>query len=147
MESLQECMLTYNIRKSKTERQPDKPSTNALPMFLSVCLLWLNSTEMTLCSGITKDILHMFVIHQIENYHTEFAKREGERMKVKGKKTKNVAARDFPHCFFVCLYYSSKKPPTLHHVGRNQSQTGTYLWTLLLPERNSSYSEKSPLNV
>lgn len=68
-------------------------------------------------------------------------------MKARVKKAKNAAAWDFPHGFFVCLNYSSKKPPTLHHVGRNQSQTGTYLWTLLLPERNSSPGEKSPLNV
>lgn len=71
--------------------------------------------------------------------HRTCKEREREQ-KREERKPKNAAAQDFPHCFFV--NYGSKKPPTLHHVGKNQSQTGTYLWTLLLPERNSSYSEK-----
>ncbi|KAF0044556.1 hypothetical protein F2P81_003714 [Scophthalmus maximus] len=41
MESLSECMLTYNIQKSKTEKGPEKPSTKVLPHVLTyVCFLF-----------------------------------------------------------------------------------------------------------
>lgn len=72
---------------------------------------------------------------------------KGSGVKVRGKKTECVVTWDFPHCFLVCLNYRSKRPPTLHHAERNQSQTGTYFWTLPLPDRNSSCSQKSLLDV
>lgn len=87
----------------------------------------------------------MFIIHPIEIYHIISRKKGRWVMKARGKKTKMWPYSIFLIAFFVCLKYSSKKPPTLHHVGRNQSQTGTYLWTLLLPESNSSSSEKKPI--
>lgn len=134
-------MLTYNIEESKRDKRPEKPSTLPKPYHGLVSLPTLvKSTERRLCSSITRDILHMFVIRQIENYHSEFAERV---RKSKTEESKNqICGCTLISFIFLCLNYSSKKPPTHHHAGRNQSQTGTYLWILLLPERNSCCNEK-----
>lgn len=78
---------------------------------------------------------------------TQNSQRHGRENKSRRKENQKCGHTTFSSMFFLCELYSFTKPPSLHHAGRNQSQTGTYLWTLLLPERNSFYSEKKPLNM
>lgn len=102
VESLLEFMLTYIIQKKS--RQRGYPSVFSLAMFLSVCLLWLNSTGRRLSWSIAKHILHMFVIHQIRNDHTEWPRRERE-WKREERKPKMWSHNIFPIALFMCLYF------------------------------------------
>lgn len=137
-------MSTYNIQKSKIKRQPEKPFNQ----FASLPALVKQHWRDTLLKQYKGYPTHVCYTSNWKLSHIICKKRGGENESKSKEGQKCGSARFSLSLFFLCVCaHSSKKPPTLHHVGRNQSQTGTYLWTLLLPEKNSSYIEKSPLNV
>lgn len=139
MEFCKESILTYNIEKYQRERQPRKPTTNVLPDILVSLPVLVKQHCEGHCAQALKGISYTHVYHI--KYHMCKEKKRDENPKCSHTRLCSLL-----FCVLK-LKSSSKKPPTLHHAESSQSLTSTYLWIMLLPDRNSSYSEKSPLNV
>lgn len=101
MESLSECMLTYNIQKSKTEKGPEKPSTKVLPHVLVSLPALVKRALRGPCTRALEGISCTCLLCVKLRIITQNLQREEQTVKASDKKAKKM----WPHTRFSLLLF------------------------------------------